>query len=79
MFDTSKLRGRIVEKFGTLSRFAEESNTSMSFLSQYMNGKKILNQATMEKWIDLLDIPAVDIEQYFFISKVHEMEQKEGS
>lgn len=79
MFDTSKLRGRIIEKFGTLSRFAEESNKSMSFISQYMNGKKTLDQATMDKWIDLLDIPAVDIEQYFFISKVHDIEQKEGS
>lgn len=74
MFDTSKLRGRIIEKFGTLSRFSEECGKSMSFISLYMNGKTTLDQTTMDKWIDLLDIPAVDIGLYFFIPKVHETE-----
>lgn len=66
MYDTSKLRGRIVEKFGTLSEFSKAANCSFSFLSQYMNGKKKLDQPTMEKWIDLLDIDAPDISAYFF-------------
>lgn len=79
MYDTSKLRGRIIEKFGTMSAFAEASHKSMSFISQYMNGKKNLDQPTMESWINLLDIPALDIGLYFFIPKVHESEQKGGA
>lgn len=66
MYDTSKLRGRIVEKFGSLMEFSKAAKCSYSFLSQYMNGKKNLNQPTMEKWMDLLDIDAVDIRAYFF-------------
>lgn len=66
MYDTSKLRGRIIEKFGSLMEFSKAAKCSYSFLSQYMNGKKVLNQPTMEKWIDLLYIDAVDIRAYFF-------------
>lgn len=65
-YDTSKLRGRIVEKFGTLTAFSEAAECSYSFLSQYMNGKKKLDQPTMEKWIDLLDIDGPDIRPFFF-------------
>lgn len=66
MYDTSKLRGRIVEKFGSLMEFSKAAKCSYSFLSQYMNGKKNLTQPTMEKWMDLLDIDGVDIRAYFF-------------
>ena len=66
MYETSKLRGRIVEKYGSLMEFSRAAKCSYSFLSQYMNGKKTLNQATMEKWIDLLDIDSPDIRPYFF-------------
>lgn len=76
MYDTSKLRGRIVEKYGTLSAFQKAVNRSMSFISQYMNGKKQLDQPTMDCWIKALDIPADEINVYFFKTKVHETEQK---
>ena len=66
MYDTSKLRGRIVEKYGTQGAFADAVHCSLSFLSQYLNGKKKLKQTTMETWIDALEIPAEDIHLYFF-------------
>lgn len=72
MYDTSKLRGRIVEKFGSQGRFAEYVGCSASFLSQYLNGKRKLDQPTMDKWVDALDIDSVDIYSYFFIRKVGE-------
>lgn len=72
MYDTSKLRGRIVEKYGTLVAFAEAVHCSLSFLSQYMNGKKKLDQPTMDAWIVALEIPASEIHLYFFTHKVHE-------
>lgn len=72
MYETSKLRGRIVEKFGSQSRFAEEVHCSLSFLSQYLNGKKKLDQPTMDKWANILDIPGGEIYEYFFTPRVHE-------
>ena len=66
MYDTSKLRGRIVEKYGSQTAFAEAAGNSVSFISQYMNGKKQLDQTTMDKWIDALDIADDDIRAYFF-------------
>jgi hypothetical protein len=76
MFETSKLRGRIIEKFGSQQAFAKAAKNSVSFISQYLNGRKFLDQRTMEKWIDLLEIPAAEISSYFFTLKVHETERK---
>lgn len=70
MYDTSKLKGRIVEKFGTQGAFAERVHCSLSFLSLYMNGKKKLDQPTMDTWIKALDIPENEIHLYFFTHKV---------
>jgi len=76
MFDTSKLRGRIIEKFGSQNAFAEAAHRSISFVSQYLNGKTSLDQKIMNEWIDLLDIPSYEIDQYFFVKKVHDIEQE---
>lgn len=66
MYETSKLRGRIVEKYGSLMEFSKAAKCSYSFLSQYMSGKKTLKQPMMERWIELLDIDSPDIKAYFF-------------
>ena len=71
MYDTSKLKGRIVEKFGTQGAFAEKVHCSLSFLSLYMNGKKKLDQPTMDSWIKALEIPENEIHLYFFTHKVY--------
>ena len=75
MFDTSKLRGRIIEKYGSQGAFAEAAHNSVSFVSQYLNGHKYLDQRTLTKWADLLDIPYAEIDIYFFTAKVHDTEQ----
>ena len=72
MYDTSKLKGRIVEKYGTQGAFAEEVHCSLSFLSQYLNGKKKLDQPTMDTWMRALDIPVTEIHLYFFTHRVPE-------
>lgn len=72
MFETAKLRGRIVEKFGTLKAFAAAVHNSESFISQYMNGKKILDQKMIDRWASALDIPADKYNEYFFTKKIHE-------
>ena len=76
MYDTSKLRGRIIEKFGSQKAFALATGRSNSFISQYLNGKNIdLDQPTIDKWADTLDISFEEIPVYFFMKKVHETEQ----
>lgn len=72
MYDTSKLRGRIVEKYGSLGKFAEVVGCSFSFLSLYINGKKKLDQPRIDKWANALDIESADIYNYFFVRKVGE-------
>ena len=74
MFETSKLRGRIVEKFGSQKAFAEAVQMSVSFISQYLNGKKSLDQKDMDRWINVLEIPLCEIDQYFFMKRVHDSE-----
>lgn len=74
MFETAKLRGRIVEKYGTLKAFAAAVGNSESFISQYMNGKKVLDQRMIESWAAALDIPSSEYDVYFFVRKVHDME-----
>ena len=75
MYDTSKLRGRIVEKFGSQSAFAGKVGCSLSFLSQYLNGKKVLDQRTIDKWVEALEISIDEIPAYFFTKVVHETER----
>ena len=75
MYDSSKLRGRIVEKFGSQSAFAEAAHRSISFVSQYLNGKVYLDQRMIEEWAVLLDISNDEIPVYFFTKRVHDTEQ----
>lgn len=75
MYDTSKLRGRIIEKFGSQYAFAKHIKQSISFVSQYLNGKKNLDQPTIDKWAAALEIDTMDIPVFFFTKKVHETEQ----
>lgn len=65
-FQYSKLRGKIVEKFGSQKEFAKALNTSEVSVSNKMNGKTAFTYRDIEKWRDLLDIESVDVGVYFF-------------
>lgn len=75
MFDTNKLRGRIIEKFGSQKAFCAAVGGSVAYLSNYLNGKASLTQETIAKWAEALEIPSGELDAYFFNLKVHEMEQ----
>lgn len=66
MYDYSKLRGRIVEKFGTMSKFAEEVGVSLVVVSNKLNNKSGFTRTDIEKWSTLLDIPGNEYDAYFF-------------
>lgn len=74
--DTSKIRGRIVEKFLTYGAFAEAIGKETRFVSAYLNHQRTLSQTDIFDWADALDINNEEIPRYFFAQEVHETEQK---
>lgn len=65
-FDYRKLKGRIIEKYGTQYQFAKEMNWSERTLSLKLNGIRCWTQKDICSAIELLDIPENDIQEYFF-------------
>ena len=75
-FDYSKLKGRIVEKFNTQSRFASENGLSDRSMSLKLNNGIGLSQEEIISWCELLEIPTEEIPLYFFNQKVSKMKHK---
>lgn len=69
-FDYSKLRGRIVEKFGSQTSFAKAMDISERTLSLKMSGKRTWKQTEICFAINLLGLSNEDILEYFFTLKV---------
>lgn len=69
-FDFSKLRGRIVEKYGTLERFAEASGYSKGWISNRMNNIVPWDGQEIDEACEMLDISPEEIHVYFFTLKV---------
>lgn len=61
-----KLRARIVEKYGTLTNFADNYHISMTSLSNKMSGKVPFSYKDIIKMSEMLDIENDDIGTYFF-------------
>ena len=72
-FDYAKLKGRIIEKFGTQRDFAQGMGVSERTLSLKMNNAIFFRQDEITKAADLLDISPTDINMYFFTEKVKEV------
>lgn len=69
-FDYRKLKGRIVEKFGSQEKFASKLGCSTRTLSLKMNGKISWKQDEIIKAINMLELSENDIQEYFFNVKV---------
>ena len=70
VFDYSKLRGRIVEKFGVQSAFAEKMGMSDGTMSFRLTNKSYFTASEILKACMLLDIQLDDVVAYFFTLKV---------
>lgn len=66
VFDNSKLRGRIVEKYGTVTKFAEQTSRGYQFVCNVINGKRVMSREDMDEWIELLDVQPDEIKPIFF-------------
>ena len=69
-FDYSKLKGRIVEKFGAQGPFSVALGISKGTLSSRMMNKSPFTGDEIAKACILLDIQSREISQYFFAPKV---------
>lgn len=65
-FEYRKLKGRIVEKYGTQGQFAEALSISQNWLSQKLTNKVGISQPEIEQWREMLDISTDEIGEYFF-------------
>lgn len=66
MYKYKKLRGRIVEKYGTQEKFAKAVGISETALSKKMQCKTGISQSDICLWSKLLDIQPEEYGEYFF-------------
>lgn len=73
-YDYSKLRGRIVEKLGSLKNYAKRLGISETTLFKKLNNKVPFNQDEIYESIEILDLDVSnnDIQVHFFTQKVGE-------
>ena len=65
-FEYNKLKGRIVEKFGTRGKFAEFLGVSDVTVSKKLTGRIQFDQEDIVAWCDALDIDISEAGDYFF-------------
>lgn len=65
-YNYAKLLGRIVEKVGTQSKFADQMGLSERSVSLKLNGKVSWKQSEIAKACEVLEIASVEIPLYFF-------------
>ena len=69
-YDYSKLRGRIVEKYGTITNFADALGKKKSELSAKLNNTRDITKKEISNWSELLDIKKEDYGAFYFTLKV---------
>lgn len=75
VYDYSLLRGKIVEKFGSIGNFVEHMREKGNFVtyvqfSKKMNNKNGFVQCEIDSISKVLDIPESEIYEYFFRKQV---------
>lgn len=66
IYSYNKLRGRIIEKYGSQQAFADKLGISSTSMSKKMKCKTAFSQEDIELWAKLLDIERADFSKYFF-------------
>lgn len=73
-YDYSKLRGRIVEKFGNQARFAKAIGLSPRTVTEKINNNSAFKTTDIEKCLPVLGIARKEIPDYFFAVKARKSE-----
>ncbi len=77
-FDYSKLRGRIVEKYGSITAFSKHVKIDYPAVIRKMNGGTNFSQKDIINWCKLLDIDINDVPDYFLREKVQSHDNEQG-
>lgn len=62
----SKLKGRIIEKYGTQEEFCKKIGISKTAMSNKMTGKTGFSQKDIMRWCAMLDIDLNDVGIFFY-------------
>lgn len=65
-YNYNKLRGRIIEIYGSQAKFASALGISYVTVSRKMNGNAGFSQKDMKKWGEMLQISETEFGAYFF-------------
>lgn len=65
-FTYAKLKGRIVEKYGSQKQFAKAAGISNVTVSMKLNGQKSFSQKDIINWSALLDIDLHDVGDFYY-------------
>ena len=68
--DYAKLRGRIIEFFGTQGAFAQAIGWSEKSVSDWLNNKKYFPYEAILSSVEVLEIQHADVGSYFFTKLV---------
>ena len=69
-FQYNKLRGRIIEIFGSQSKFASVVGQSEQIITAKLSGKSSFTQDNIIAWSNALNIDQNEIGSYFFTQKL---------
>lgn len=67
MVNYSKLRGRIIEMFGSQQAFAKHLGVTEQTVTAKLNGRSRFTQDDIIAWCNALDIEAESVGDYFFV------------
>ena len=70
MYDYSKLRGRIIEKFGSMQAFSDSVGTSNVTVSRKLNDVVGISREDIEAWSEKLEIKPEEYGSFYFTRKV---------
>ncbi len=69
-----KLRGKIVEVFGSIRDFSKVLGISEQSLVAKLNARTPFKQSEIVQWCNLLGIPKDQIHEYFFCEETYKFE-----
>ena len=75
-YKTEKLKARIIEKFGNQKAFAEALGMTEASISRLLTSGKDWKGSMLMRAIELLEIPATQIDSYFFEPAVSKEKQE---
>lgn len=74
--DRGLLLGRIIERYGTRGRFAEELHVDSSSMTHILNGDRDLRLSMIRKIVELLDLTEDDVIRIFFDGPVEKRQRE---